>query len=205
MCITMKKNIKNKSNTQNKKIVSHTKLEVKNNRKFNIKNIFNNSIWITIFLMVTLITMASCLIISIIKLNDKPTYVDTKPEEIIDEDNGLFSTWISSNDEIWSFNSDMTFYYEVNDLDSYIGEFELNIGIDALNDMGYTIDEFVITFGEDIDYNNVYSLRLSPKKYYNGKEYPDWWMIFILNDDGSAMAYNKTEDIRYNLTKKKEI
>lgn len=200
----MKKNIKNKSNTlNNKKIIKPIELKVKNNRKFNIKDIFKSSNGLIIFLIVVLLIMSICLIISIVKVQkNKPTVINNF-SQVLNENNGLFSTWISTNDEILSFNSDLSFDYVINDIESYKGEFSYNRGLDALKDMEYSLDEFIATFGSEVNYDDVYSLKLLPTKSYKDKEIKntEWWFIIIVNDD-NAIAYNKTLDIRYSLTKK---
>lgn len=199
----MKKMIKGKSNAQSsKKIVKPIKLEVKNNRKrtFSLKDIFKNLKGLTIFLIIVLFIMSICLIVSIVKVQrNKITIIKDVPS-LINEDNGLFSTWVSNNDEILSFNSDLSFDYIMNNEENYKGEFTYNVGLDALRDMGYSMEEFNKSFAKEINHDNVYSLKLVPTKEDNDND--EWWIIFIIKDDGSAIAYNKSLDIRYTLSKR---
>lgn len=76
--------------------------------------------------------------------------------------------------------------------------------------MGYTEEEFYKTFSKDANIEKLYSLTLVPKiVLQNGKdikniklsENESWWYILIIKDDDTAIAYNKTLDLRYNLKK----
>ena len=74
--------------------------------------------------------------------------------------------------------------------------------------MGYTKEEFNIEFGVDIKIENVYSINMIPTTVIKAntnvtlhelKENETWWFILMVKNDGTAIAYNKTLDLRYNL------
>ncbi|MDE5888918.1 MAG: hypothetical protein K2H20_02745, partial [Bacilli bacterium] len=82
-------------------------------------------------------------------------------------------------------------------------------GEEALKDMGYTEDEIKLNFGENTKIENIYSLNLFPTTSQKGgidttskdlNEGESWWFLLIIKDDNTALGYNKTLDLRYNLT-----
>ena len=77
--------------------------------------------------------------------------------------------------------------------------------------MGYTEEDLALSFDEDVKIENVYSIIIKPTTVIKGRkdvtnkeltENETWWFLIIKKDDGTALGYNKTLDIRYNLKAK---
>ena len=77
--------------------------------------------------------------------------------------------------------------------------------------MGYTEEELLSIFGEEIELNNIYSIEMTPTKVYKNnrditnkelKHNKKWWYILVLKDGDNATGYNKTIDARYTLKRK---
>ena len=75
--------------------------------------------------------------------------------------------------------------------------------------MGYTEEDLKVSFEDNIKVENVYSIIMTPKTVIKARkdvsaselrERETWWFLIIKKDDGTAYGYNKTLDIRYNLT-----
>lgn len=122
--------------------------------------------------------------------------------------------WKTSDDELFVFQDNKNFYYYTSlknkDDNYYAGSYNYKNGKEALKEMGYTEEEFYKTFSKDANIEKLYSLTLVPKiVLQNGKdikniklsENESWWYILIIKDDDTAIAYNKTLDLRYNLKK----
>ena len=80
---------------------------------------------------------------------------------------------------------------------------------EAIEEMGYTEEEFKVSFPKVTNLDNVYSLKLKPNYLYKNnldvtntliKENETWWMIIIIDDKNNVISYNKTLDTRYELT-----
>jgi len=121
-------------------------------------------------------------------------------------------SWKTENNSLFVFTDDYNFYwydsYKSLDNNYYAGTYNLKKGEEALTEMGYTEEEFATTFGNDIELDNVYSMNLLPTLSYKNyqdtsssdlKENESWWFILIIKNDDTAIAYNKTLDLRYNL------
>ncbi|MGN1371670.1 MAG: hypothetical protein ACI4XM_05305 [Candidatus Coprovivens sp.] len=122
-------------------------------------------------------------------------------------------SWRTSNNSLFTFDDNNNFYwYEYyDDLKNnyYSGTYNYKKGLDALNEMGYTEEEFYTTF-TDIKIENVYSMNLLPTYSFKANtnmteedlaKNETWWYILMIRNDGTAIAYNKTLDIHYNLIK----
>ncbi len=126
----------------------------------------------------------------------------------------VLGAWRSTNNGLFAFNDDKTFYWYdyYGDLTNnyYSGTYNYKKGIDALTEMGYTEEEFITTFGNDVKIENVYSINMIPNYVYKSNkdvtkeelgENESWWYILIIKEDSTAISYNKTLDLRYNLVK----
>lgn len=136
----------------------------------------------------------------------------TAPKEENHTTTELLGKWQSSNNGLFVFEDNLSFYwYEYfDDLENnyYSGTYSYKKGQEALIEMGYTEAEFTKTFGTEIQIDNVYSLNLVPKYAYKAKmdvtaseltKDESWWYLLMIKDDGTALGYNKTLDLRYNL------
>jgi len=125
---------------------------------------------------------------------------------------GSFQT---SLDGLFVFQDDYTFYwfdsYKYQDDNYYSGNYTYKYGFDALEEIGYTEEEFNISFGEGYSIDKLYSIYLKPSIFINGgkdlsekeiKQQEKWWFILAIKNDNTAIAYNKTLDLRYNLKRK---
>lgn len=162
---------------------------------------------LTVISVLTLITTIIILATNILIELDKE-------EPIIKEElfrnNGLYSDFISTENELLSIYEDKTFAlynnYKELDNDYYKGTYEYKVGEEAIYEMGYSIEDFYKEFN-NVDINNVYSIQLKPLKSYFKKQNQDikeneiWWLLLIINED-NIYAYNKTLDIRYNFIRK---
>lgn len=169
-----------------------------------------------IFIVLLLLIVNILLIIQIVT-NEKQT-VSPKQEEkkeiVTTIEATVLGSWRSTNNGLFVFNDDNTFYwYEYyDDLTNnyYSGTYNYKTGLDALTEMGYTKEEFTTTFGEDIKIENVYSINIIPNYVFKSNtdvtteelnENESWWYILMIRDDQTAISYNKTLDLRYNLVK----
>lgn len=122
--------------------------------------------------------------------------------------------WKTSNNGLFIFGENSSFFwydsYEHLSSNYYQGTYNYKKGNEALEEMGYTEEEFFNTFTDTTNIDNVYSINISPLYSYRGgidktstnlSENEEWWYIIIIKDNGTAVAYNKTLDIHYNLTK----
>lgn len=176
--------------------------------KRNIISSIGNTIAVLIFLIIT-----TLIIISIAtKLDFKKE--ENQPEEIKLTTN-IKGTWQSSYNGLFVFNEDNTFYW-YNSYDNlkdnyYRGTYNYKTGNEALNEMGYTEEEFKKEFGADVKLDNIYSINLKPNyAFMSGiditsvelNENETWWYLLIIKEDNTAYGYNKTLDLKYNLIKK---
>ncbi len=169
---------------------------------------------------VNIITSSLILLLNIILLFNIVNKLEAKtPEETnlpTNKENEVIKlsslgSWYTSNNGLYVFGENNSFYWydyykELND-NYYSGTYTYNIGDKALKEMGYNKEEFENTY-EDIKIENVYSIKLNVNKYiYFGEDKSDdileenevWWFLLLIRDDGSAQAYNKTLDLRYEL------
>ena len=127
---------------------------------------------------------------------------------------GLYSNWQTANGYTFTFEDNNTFYIYESGLyiqnNYYEGSYEYKEGLDAITELGYSDeDDFKNEFNIDT-YQNVYSLHLTPNKYMKNdnniinrkvEKNEIWLFILVLIDNDNAIAYNKTLDIRYHLTR----
>lgn len=149
-------------------------------------------------------------------LSSKKT--STIPEKTAEEQQYIelseLGSWTDQNNNLFIFAKDDNFYW----YDSYLkqndnyykGTYDYKKGLEALAEMGYSEEEFHQTFGDDLSLDNVYSINLFPSLLIKNqqditstklKDNESWWYLLIIKDNDSAIAYNKTLDLRYNLTK----
>ena len=165
----------------------------------------------------------SVLVFSIIVVTITHSIVkDLKPKEPIEKEqikltNNIIGSWQSSNNGLFVFNQDNSFYWynsyeELND-NYYKGTYNYKIGNEALKEMGFTIDEFKKEYGEDIKLENIYSINLKPNQVLKNKidittvelnENENWWYLLIIKENNTANGYNINLDIKYNLIKTAE-
>lgn len=143
----------------------------------------------------------------------KPVTLASIPEETVKQiatDVSLVGSWITQNEGLFMFQDDYKFYwydsYQVQDDNYYGGSYNFKSGLDALAEMGYSEEEFIKEFGDNVNLNNVYSIQMLPEISYKNRkdntlvdlnENESWWMLFIIDSDTSAIGYNKTLDLRY--------
>lgn len=169
---------------------------------------------IKIIVVLILLVLNIFLIVNIVTKNEKnPVKIsNTNTKQPNKATTNVLGTWKTANDGLFVFNDDYNFYwydsYKEQDNNYYAGSYNYKSGKEALEEMGYTEEEFKNTFGEDIEINNVYSMNLLPTIAYKGyqdtsskdlKENESWWFILIVKKDKTAIGYNKTLDLRYNL------
>lgn len=161
------------------------------------------------------------IIISTITLNIVDNLINKKeeqpPKEVIKLTTKITGTWQSSTNGLFVFNEDNTFvwYNSHENLEDnfYKGTYNYKIGMEALNEMGFTLEEFQKEYEEDIKLENIYSINLKPTQVQKDKidvtsveldESTSWWYILLIREDKIANGYNKTLDLKYDLIKKAE-
>ena len=147
----------------------------------------------------------------------KPQQPQVQDKEKINLTTNIIGSWQSATNGLFVFNKDNTFYWynSHNNLEDnyYKGNYNYKIGLEALNEMGFTEEEFKKEYGSEIKLENVYSLNLQPTLVLKNKidvttveidENQSWWYILIIKDDYTANGFNKTLYLKYNLIKKSE-
>lgn len=174
--------------------------------------LLNLSSILKVFIVILLLIITVTIIIQTALESTKKPQVTVVNEVIKTGD--LLGKWQTNNSATFIFNEDSSFYWyrSADDLKNnyYGGVYTYKKGDEALAEMGYDDEEFTKTFGQNINKDNIYSLEMQPTvSYENGlntssslTDSTKWWYILIIKKDGTAMAYNKTLDIRYNLIKK---
>ena len=167
-----------------------------------------------IYLIIALILINIILLANYVSTREKnsPTY-DISNERIAIKASKLGS-WQDQNNQLLIFAEDNNFYWYTSSTTQndnyYQGTYNYQTGLEALKEMGYTEDEFYLTFGNDISLDNVYSINIFPSLLINNhrdltsiklKPNETWWYLLIIKNDDTAIGYNKTLDLRYNLTK----
>ncbi len=168
-----------------------------------------NAILIGIVVLLLLITSYT-IINKIIDSNKKPVVVADNSNK--KKKMSLNKKWITADGAMFYFAEDETFYWYEESTDTkdnyYEGTYAYKQGKEALKEMGYNENEFIKIYGDKILEDNIYSLELSPSTaYIEGKDQTStfipkdtkWWFILIIKNEGGAIAYNKTLDIRYHL------
>ncbi len=165
-------------------------------------------------ILVVLLLIVNIIFIVKIITDKEETLTPEKIKEVEHTTSEVLGNWRSSNNSLFAFEDNKNFfwyeYYDDLKDNYYSGTYNYKKGEDALKEMGYTIDEFYITFGNNINLENVYSINLIPNYVYKAgknvtnkelKENESWWYILMIKNDGTAISYNKTLDLRYNLVK----
>lgn len=167
-----------------------------------------------IFFIIALILINLVLLDNYLSSKKKSTI----PEETIEEQQYIevseLGSWTDQNNNLFIFANDDNFYWYdsyLNQNDNYYkGTYDYKKGLEALAEMGYTEEEFHQTFGDDLSLDNIYSINLFPSLLIKNKQditstklkdNETWWYLLIIKDNDTAIAYNKTLDLRYNLTK----
>ena len=171
---------------------------------------------VKVICVLVLLAVSMNLIINIVLEIDKNKTVevveDNKPKE---DTSNILGSWITDNNSLFVFEKDGNFYwydyYEEKNNNYYNGTFTYKTGLDALEEMGYTEEDLALSFDEDVKLENVYSIIIKPTTVIKGRkdvtnkeisENETWWFLIIKKEDGTALGYNKTLDIRYNLKAK---
>ena len=221
----MKSNDSNFSVTQIPLKVKKVK-KVKNNKKTKIempllkedKLSFHVLSTVKCFTVIVLLIITGILIYSISKEldNNKESEVIPSNEISTIKNNTIIGNWYTENNSLFIFDDNNIFYWYDDDteLDNnyYSGTYTYKIGKDAINEMGYTEEEVKVTFGENIDINDIYSIVIQPNKYIKAhkdmsselKTRETWWFLLIKKSNKEALGYNKTLDIRYKLNIKED-
>ena len=171
------------------------------------KNIFLTSIEV--------LTVFFLLIISIYIIKSSLTYETTSTSierlsNTVTKKETLLGNWITNTDNLYIFKDNYFKWYnnyQTLNNNFYDGTYTYKQGLDALQEMGYSEDDYNVTFRkENIKLNNIYSIKLNiTNEYINSISKPknnNWWIIMIIIDNKTATIYNKTLDTRYTLTKK---
>ena len=174
--------------------------------------LLNISSILKIFIVILLLVITVTIIFSTAIETTKKPQVTVVNE--VKKSGDLLGKWQTNNYTMFTFNEDSSFYWykSAKDLKNnyYGGTYTYKKGDEALVEMGYDEEEFTKTFGQEVNKDNIYSIEMQPTiSYENGQNTTDslssktkWWFILIIKQDGTAMAYNKTLDIRYNLIRK---
>lgn len=169
---------------------------------------------IKIVLVLLLFLINTVLIIKVISDKEETPPIVDKPTAAKHTSTNSLGSWRSSNNGLFSFEDNNNFfwyeYYDDLKNNYYSGTYNYKKGYEALEEMGYTEEEFNVTFGKDFKIENVYSINLLPTYSFKAglnmtkEDLSDnevWWYILMIRNDGTAIAYNKTLDLRYNLVK----
>ena len=201
------KKVKKKELTKTKSQLKKEKEEKEKRLKFysNLKIVL-----VILLLIINILLIAK----TVIDLETEPVKEKTPSIPIKHAKSTIIGTWRSSTNGLFVFQDNELFFwydsYKDQQDNYYSGTYNYKIGKEALIEMGYTEDEFKKTFGEEVSIDNVYSMNMIPnisvQKGMNNtekdiKENESWWYILIIKDEKTAVAYNKTLDLRYNLIK----
>lgn len=186
----------------------------KESKKNTILKDNNKKIFSTIKIIIVLLLLIANTILIIKVLTNKETIPKEETKEIKHTTSDILGNWRTSNNGLFAFEDNYNFfwyeYYDDLKDNYYSGTYNYKNGLEALAEMGYSIQEFTTTFGADIKIENVYSFNLIPTYAFKANknvtskdlsENETWWFILMIRNDGTAIAYNKTLDIRYNLVK----
>ena len=189
-------------------------LKVKNKtpKQKETKQYYNESIFL-ILLSVALLLTTIFLISVVLNVDKKPDIFEKITDEpTLDNSNNLFNKWVTDNNSLFIFGSDLKFawYDDSTDLENnyYLGNYTYKTNNEALIEMGYSQDEFKLNFPNITNLDNVYSITIKPTYLYRNhlnvtntqlQENETWWFIIMIDDEGNTVAYNKTLDQRYNL------
>ncbi len=171
---------------------------------------------VKVICVLVLLAVSMNLIINIVLEIDKNKAVEVVEDNKSKEDtSNILGSWLTDNNSLFVFEKDNNFYwydyYEEKNNNYYNGTFTYKTGLDALEEMGYTEEDLALSFDEDVKIENVYSIIIKPTTVIKGRkdvtnkeltENETWWFLIIKKEDGTALGYNKTLDIRYNLKAK---
>ena len=185
----------------------------KNHKKKNEQYMIELFSSIKIVVIVILILAISVLSINIYReVNDEPI-ISALPTLTKSKD-GLFSNWQTINGYTFTFNEDYEFFIyesgpEVKN-NYFEGTYTYVENEKAVLEMGYeSIEDFKNNTVID-NIEAIYSIQMIPKKYIKNnsniinrkiEDNEKWWFILILTSNNEAIAYNKTLDLRYKLTR----
>ena len=175
-----------------------------------MKKAVNKKLFILKFVLLFILLGANAFAFYRLKQKEKPIKDNTESIEVTSEkqeEKELGDTWIYNNQK-YTFN-DNTFIYYKNIYEYYEGNLEYLKGDQALEEMGYTEEDVLENFGEGINKENIYSMKLHPTKRVirdvdkskTIKEGTTWWFILIIKEDDIAIGYNKTLDEKYDLAR----
>ncbi len=191
--------------------------KIKEDNEAKIKIISSFKIAVVVVLLFINIGLIVDIVIKV-DTNKPSTIVDVDATAIkpIIENVSILGDWKTQNGGLFSFLNNQKFYWYDNYLELednfYVGTYNYKQGLEALEDMGYTEEDFYKEFQQDgkIDLMNVYSIEMRPTLSYRNKvdltehdlnKDVVWWYLLIINNDNTAYGYNKTLDLRYSLTK----
>ena len=193
-----------KHNNQTKKRKDKKKKEVKLS-----DGKLSNAILLCVIALLLFIT--SYVIVQRVIDSNTKTVVSNNSNDNIKEYT-LLKKWESADDELFIFDEEHKFYiYNNKDNikdDYYSGIYSYKKGKEALEEMGYTEEDYTKIFKERVEENNIYSLELKPDTVFmdgidkTDKSLPNnikWWFLLIIKSDGTAIGYNKTLNTRYHL------
>ena len=204
--------------TKFKKAKPPKKIKETTEEKTEIKRTIKDRIITSIqLLMVTVLLVANTImVINIVLKVEKANSPEEQPKVEVKkaEPITVYGEWLTNEKGLITLNDNIIYFY-----DNYLnldnnyqkGTFTIVNGDAALQEMGYSPEEFTATFGENIQKDNIYSLHIKPVVIFsNGndvtatsvKKNEEWWFMITIRDDGKAQAYNKTLDKRYNLEHK---
>lgn len=201
------KDVKKKTKKKNNKI----ELPVLKEDKTSLQ-IFST---VKVITVLVLLAVTFVLIANIVLEIDKDKSVVLEPDDLKIEDKigDVLGSWLTGNKSLFVFDKNSNFYWYDSYTDKtnnyYAGTFTYKTGLDALEEMGYTEEDLKVSFEDNIKVENVYSIIMTPKTVIKAhkdvsaselRERETWWFLIIKKDDGTAYGYNKTLDIRYNLT-----
>lgn len=192
--------------------------KIKNDsNNIDIKNDEIMQIETTIFIIIsTILLIASIILIKeIIKNIEHKSAANEVVEIKSNKEKILTGSYKTTNDSLFTFTEDNNFYWfdNYNELDNnyYSGTYTYTKGLEAINEMGYTEEDIATIFGENIEIDDIYSIKMTPSKVMKNnrdvtkkeiKQNTVWWYILILKDNENAIGYNKTIDARYTLIRK---
>lgn len=209
-----------KNNETNNQNISRIPLKIKpikSPAKIKKRNIQISSTIKIIVVLLLLLTNFFLIIHISFKIDENNKYTpiisSNIPKEILTSAQTI-GNWVTSLEGMFSFHDDETFYwydsYKYKNDNYFTGTYTYKKGNEALEEMGYSEEEFHLTFGEGYTIDNVFSMYLIPSKFIQSgqdlsssviTEGKTWWFILIIKNDNTAIAYNKTLDKHYNLVR----
>ena len=201
--------------TPKKKNKKKIKKKVNKNKKKNSKKTFEIKFFSTLKIIfgILLLLLNILLIVNIIIESES-----SKPQKTTKNDvkknipTSIIGSWRTSNNGLFVLDDELNFYwyeyYKDKKHNYYQGTYTYKKGTEAIEEMGYNEEEFYNSFNSDIKIENVYSIIITPTYFTAAnkdmtesqiKKNETWWYILMIKDDKTAISYNKTLDLRYNL------